>query len=302
MMKVNLHTQIAGINFSNPVLVASGTFGYGDETADLVDVSKIGGIITKTVTLEPRQGNPPPRIAEVTGGMLNAIGLQNVGLEKFISEKLPGLRKMKTKLIVSVAGETESEYIEIIKRLSSESGIAAFELNLSCPNLRKRIICADKKLVEDILRGVKNASKLPVIAKLSPNVEDIAETARAAKISGADALTVANTFTGMAIDVKTWKPKLANITGGMSGPAIKPMALRCVWEVCRNVDIPVIACGGIATAEDAVEFILAGARAVTVGTANFADPQSPVKIAAGIGEYLKKRKLESLSDIIGMMR
>ena len=303
-MKPDISTNIAGIAFKNPVLVASGTFGYGDEISDLVDVSRIGGIITKTITLEARQGNPPPRIAEVTGGILNAIGLQNIGVERFIQEKLPVLKNIKTALIVSIAGETESEYIEVAAKLNAcgQTCISAIELNLSCPNLRKRVICADKELVASIIQGVKKVISIPVIAKLSPNVEDIAETARLAKEAGADALTVANTFTGMAIDLKTWKPKLANITGGMSGPAIKPLALRCVWEVCRKVNIPVIACGGIMTADDAVEFMLAGARAVTVGTANFTDPEVPVKIADGISKYLKERKLNSLSDVIGMMK
>lgn len=301
-MKINLETSIAGIRLKNPVLVASGTFGYGDDITDLVDVSKLGGIITKTITLKPKKGNPPPRIAEVAGGILNAIGLQNIGLEKFLSEKLPALRKLKTAVIVSIAGETENEYIELAAALNKEQGIAGIELNLSCPNLQKKLICRDRELVAGITREVKSRADIPVIAKLSPQLEDVAETARIAKEHGADAVMVGNTFAGMSIDINTWKPRLANVTGGMSGPAIKPLALKCVWDVCRTVDIPVIACGGISTAEDAVEFFLTGARAVTVGTANFIDPEAGVRIAEGLERYLKDRKLGSLSEIIGMMR
>jgi dihydroorotate dehydrogenase (NAD+) catalytic subunit len=298
-MKINTSAKIGPIDLRNPVLVASGTFGYGDEAADLVQAGKLGGIITKTITLHPKQGNPPPRIAEVTGGMLNSIGLQNVGAEAFVREKLPALRKLDACLIVSIAGETAEEYGAVAEIIGKEKGVAALELNLSCPNLKKKIVCMDEMLVAGIIGKVKAAANLPVIAKLSPHVTDISETAALCKSSGADAVTLVNTFTGMAVDIKTWKPKLANVTGGMSGPALKPLALRCVYEVFKNVDIPILACGGIMTAEDAIEFFLAGACAVSVGTANFTDPLAPIKIAQGIVNYLKSMKLSSLGQIIG---
>ena len=301
-MEINSSTHIGPIDLRNPVLVASGTFGYGDEISDIVQADKLGGIITKTITLHPKQGNPPPRIAEVTGGLLNSIGLQNIGAEAFVREKLPALRQLDTRIIVSIAGETAEEYEAAAKIISKEKGVSAFELNLSCPNLKKQIVCFDEMLVADIIRKVKAASELPVIAKLSPHVTDIARTAALCKSSGADAVSLVNTFTGMAVDIRTWKPKIANVTGGLSGPAVKPLALRCVYEVFRRVDIPILGCGGIMTAGDAVEFFLAGASAVCIGTANFTDPLAPVKIAKGIVDYMKSMKLSSLEQLIGKIK
>lgn len=301
-MKIDLSVNVGGLELKNPVLTASGTFGYGDESADLVPVKKLGGIVTKTITLRPKPGNPPPRLAEVKGGILNAIGLQNMGADRFVSERLPALSRLGTKVIVSVAGETAEDYAGAAARLAGKAGVDAVELNLSCPNLKKRLVCFDTALVADIISRVKKAVPVPVFAKLSPHIEDIAATAELCREAGADAVTLVNTFTGMAVDCKTWRPKLANVTGGMSGPAIKPLALRCVWEVCGKVRIPVIACGGIATAEDAVEFLLAGASAVTVGTANFTDIMSPVKIVRGLEKYLKGRKLSSVNEIIGKIK
>ena len=291
--------NFAGIKCKNPVFVASGTFGYGYEAADLTDINSIGAIITKTITLSPKAGNPPPRLAEVTSGILNSIGLQNVGVAAFCRDKLPLLQKLKTPVIVSIAGETAADYAAVARALNGKNGIAAIELNLSCPNLKKQIICQNAQLVNQIISRVKKACYYPVIAKLSPQVADIGALGILAESSGADALSVANTFPGMAINVNTFRPKISTVTGGMSGPAIKPLALRCVWETARRVRIPVLGGGGIATGSDAIEFILAGARAVSAGTANFIDPQAPATIAAEIAEYMKKKNISSLSDITG---
>ena len=291
--------NFAGIKCKNPVFVASGTFGYGYEVADLMDVNSIGAIITKTVTFLPKAGNPPPRLAEVTSGILNSIGLQNVGVEAFCRNKLPLLEKLKIPVIVSIAGETAADYAAIERALNGKKGIAAIELNLSCPNLKKQIICQNTQLVNQIISGVKKACDYPVIAKLSPQVTDIGALALIAENAGADALSVANTFPGMAINIDTFRPKISTVTGGMSGPAIKPLALRCVWETARRARIPVLGGGGIASGSDAVEFIIAGARAVSVGTANFIDPQAPLKIAAEIAQYMKSKKISSLSELTG---
>jgi dihydroorotate dehydrogenase (NAD+) catalytic subunit len=300
-MKIDTSITIAGIRFPNPVLTASGTFGYGDEIGDLVPLKELGGIITKTVTLRPRAGNPPPRLAEVRGGMLNTIGLQNVGVERFLNEKWPALRRLPVPVVISIAGETAEEYIAVADCLR-RSGACAVELNLSCPNLQKKIVCQDRRLVESIIKGVKKTVPFPVIAKLSPQVADIAVLGRSAEKAGADALSLVNTFPGMAINIRTWRPKLAVVTGGMSGPGIKPLALKCVWETCRSVGIPVIGGGGIMEWSDAVEFLLAGAAAVSVGTASFADPLAPVAVARGIRAYLEEHKLRALSEIIGKLK
>lgn len=301
-MKPDLSVNIASIKLKNPVLVASGTFGYGDEIRDLVDVSKFGAIITKTITLKPKQGNPPPRLAEVTAGILNTIGLQNVGLEKFVVEKLPHLLKFDVPVIVSIAGETSEEYVRIAAELNNQKGISAIELNLSCPNLQKKIICRDSDLVADIVKSVLKVIKVPIITKLSPQVVDLAGLALLCEISGASAISVVNTFPAMAIDIKTWKPKLSTITGGLSGPCIKPIALKCVWDVYQKVKAPIIGGGGIMTSDDAIEFFLAGATAVSVGTANFINPNIPLKIVEGIRKYMESKKMESLKNITGKIK
>lgn len=298
-MKHTLATRIGAIALENPVLAASGTFGYGDEIADLLDLGALGGIITKTVTREPRPGNPPPRICEVTGGMINAIGLQNIGVDRFVSEKLPGLRKIPGALIVSIAGHSVGEYVETAHRLDGARGIDGIELNLSCPNLQKKIISQDAKLVRAIVRAVTTAVRVPVIAKLSPQVADIAVMAETAMEAGAAALALVNTFPAMAIDIETRRPKIAIVAGGMSGPAIKPMAVRAVWEAYRRTKAPIIGGGGIMTADDAIEFLLAGASAVSVGTANFIDVQAPAKILAGIEAYLRRKKIASVKALVG---
>jgi dihydroorotate dehydrogenase (NAD+) catalytic subunit len=298
----DISTTIAGITFKNPVLVASGTFGYGNELADLLPLRQLGGIITKTLTITPRPGNPPPRIAEVTGGMLNTIGLQNVGIDTFIEDSWDALARIGVPVIISIAGGTADEYAAAVRRLNGIQGMAGIELNLSCPNLQKKIICQDQQLVREIVESAVAHSTVPVIAKLSPMVQDIAGLAETVRQAGAAALSLVNTFPGMAIDIATWKPKLSTISGGMSGPAIKPLALRCVWEVARQVALPVIGGGGISSASDAIEFFLAGAAAVSIGTANFTDPRSPLTIAAGINAYLQARHIASLDGIIGKMK
>lgn len=299
---MNTITNIAGIKFNTPVITASGTFGYGGEIRDLLDISKIGGIITKTITLKPKQGNSSPRLAEVTSGLLNSIGLQNVGIDRFIKEKWPGLIKLPTTIVVSIAGQDMDEYVQLVKILNSLPGLKGIELNLSCPNLQKQIICHDIELVKRIVNKTSKVSKLPIIVKLSPLVTNLSHLAVVAKDAGAKALSLVNTFPGMAIDINTWKPKLSTVTGGMSGPAIKPLALRCVWEVYKNTRMPIIGGGGIMTGADAIEFLLAGASAVSIGTANFIDPRASVEITNDIVKYLENKKLKSLTEIIGKVK
>ena len=298
-MKTNLNVEFAGIKLKNPVLTASGTFGYGYELADLIPLEKLGGIVTKTITLEPRLGNAQPRIAEVASGMLNTIGLQNIGVKAFCEEPLDKLSKLGVPVFVSVAGASLSEYVETAKILAKQKGISAIELNLSCPNLKKKIICHDLPLMKNIIKGVKKVSKVPVIAKLSPLVNNIAELALAAQNAGADGLTLANTYPAMAIDVKTFKPKLSTIKGGMSGACIKPMSVRCVYDAYQTVKIPIIGCGGIMTGEDAVEFMLAGAKAVSIGTASLVSPKSLIEIIDGVEKILSDKKIKSVKEIIG---
>lgn len=303
-----LFTNLAGIKMKNPVMVASGTFGYGEEYKELIDLDKLGAIVTKTITLKPRMGNPPPRIVETAAGMLNAVGLQNVGLNVFLKEKLPGLKKItSTPVIVSVGGESIFEYVKIVEELNKIGTIAGIELNISCPNVRfqkkntklkgRKIFSQDEKVTYKLVSKVRKATKLPLIVKLSPNVTDITLIARAAEKAGADVLSLINTPLGMAVDVTTRKPELANITGGLSGPAIKPIALRMVWEVTNTVKLPVIAMGGIMNAADAIEFFIIKASAVAVGAGNFINPQTPLKIVEGIADYLKKNKIKCLKDL-----
>jgi dihydroorotate dehydrogenase (NAD+) catalytic subunit len=300
-MKPNLSIDFLGIKLKNPVLSASGTFGYGYELADLIPLKKLGAIITKTITLEPCYGNAQPRIAEVASGMLNTIGLQNIGVRAFVKEPLEQLKKIGVPVIVSVAGASVKEYVETIKILSVQEAISAVELNLSCPNLKKKIICHDLPLVKDVIRSVKKVSKIPIIAKLSPQVTDIAELALCSQNVGADGLTLANTYPAMAIDVKTFKYKLSTVKGGMSGPCIKPMSVRCVYDAYQKIYIPIIGCGGIQTGEDALEFMLAGARVISVGSASLVSPKRLIEIICEMENVLKERNIKDVQEVIGML-
>lgn len=299
----SLSTNIAGIKMKNPVMVASGTFGYGEECKELVNLNKLGAIVTKTITLKRKSGNPPPRIVETAAGMLNAIGLENVGLDLFLKEKLPALKKVtSTPIIVSVGGESIEEYAKITNELSKSRGVVGIELNISCPNVKlqlqgKKNFSQDANATYKLVSSVRKVTKLPLIVKLSPNVTDITQIARSAKDGGADAISLINTLLGMAVDIHTMKPKLANLTGGLSGPAIKPIAVRMVWEIANTVNIPIIAMGGIMNAYDALEFFIVKATAVAVGVGNFVDPHSPLKIVEGIKNYLKERKIRHLKDL-----
>jgi dihydroorotate dehydrogenase (NAD+) catalytic subunit len=299
----DLSVTIAGVKFSNPVLVASGTFGYGEEYGKLIDLSALGGIVCKSVTLLPREGNPPPRTVETPSGMLNAIGLTNNGVDRFIQEKLPFLQKQNTRIIVNVAGGTLEEYVEVVRRLSCCRGIDMLEINISCPNVKEGGLAFGAKCesAHSCIKQVKEKSKFPIIAKLSPNVTDITEIARAVEDAGADAISLINTLVGMAIDVEKRRPILGNVTGGLSGPAIKPVALAMVWKVSKSVKVPVIGLGGIMNTRDALEFFLAGASMIQIGTANFVDPQTPIKIVNGLNGYLKDKKLARITDLAGKL-
>jgi dihydroorotate dehydrogenase (NAD+) catalytic subunit len=302
-VKIDLSVEIAGVKLANPILTASGTCGYGEELADLYDLSQLGGIVTKTITVEPRQGHPPPRTAEVQAGMLNAIGLANVGVDRFIDEKLKFLEKFKTVVVVNVAGARLDEYVEIAGRLADCPRADMVELNFSCPNVEAGMeIARSAALAEKAVGAVKKVFPRPVVAKLSPNVTDIAEIARACENGGADALSLINTLVGMAVDINTFRPRLTNGTGGLSGPAIKPVAVAMVHQVCRAVTIPVIGIGGIADWRDVVEFILCGATAVQVGTALFVEPDAPLKIVKGLKKFLKENKLQQINDLRGKLR
>jgi dihydroorotate dehydrogenase (NAD+) catalytic subunit len=305
----SLSVSLGKLKLANPVIVASGTFGYGREYQDLVPLKKLGAIITKTITLKPRAGNSPPRIAETYQGILNAIGLENPGLDAFIREKLPFLRKTGIPVIVSIAGETPGEFARLARRLSKSSPwIAALELNISCPNLSKkgngaRLIGQDAKAAYKTVKAVKAATELPVITKLSPNVTDITEIAKAAQGAGSDILSLVNTFAAMAVDIKTGKPKLGNIKGGLSGPAIKPQALWMLWQVFQALKgkTPLIGMGGIMNTRDALEFIICGASAVATGTANFINPRASVEIVRGIEKYLEKNKIRNIKRLAGTL-
>lgn len=299
----DLAVTIAGVELKNPVMTASGTFGSGVEYSDFVDLSRLGAVVTKGVSDVPWEGNPVPRVAEVYGGMLNAIGLQNPGVEVFCQRDILYLKQFDTKIVVNVCGHTEQEYVRVVDRLADEP-VDLLEINISCPNVKAGGITfgTNPRGVENITRELKRHAKQPLIMKLSPNVTDIAEIARAAEAGGADAVSLINTLTGMKIDVNRRTFVLANKTGGMSGPAVKPVAVRMVYQVAQAVQIPVIGMGGIASAEDALEFILAGATAVSVGTANFYDPEATVKIADGLERYLQEQKIDSIRDLIGAVR
>lgn len=300
----DLSVSLGRIHLKNPVLVASGTFGYGEEYQDLVEAAQLGGIITKAVTLEPREGNPPPRLAETPAGLLNSIGLENPGIEVFLKEKLPKLRKLKTRIIVNIAGEKKTEYLDLAEKLDRETGIDALEVNISCPNVQEGglVFGTRADLAFSLVKGLRQATDLPLIVKLTPNVTDVTEIAQAAKEGGAEALSLINTILGMAIDVNSRRSKIGAITGGLSGPAIRPVAVRMVHQTFQKVDLPLIGMGGIACAEDALEFVLAGATAVAVGTANLVDPTISLKIIEGLRQYLKKGGVHSFQSLIGTLR
>jgi dihydroorotate dehydrogenase (NAD+) catalytic subunit len=300
-MDLELAVNLGGIVMANPVAVASGTFGYGREYEDYLDIAGLGAVIVKGTTLEPRPGNPPPRILETAAGMLNAIGLENPGVEVFITEYLPYLVQKKVTVIVNIAGNTLEEYAAIAARLEGCPGIAGIELNISCPNVKQGGLQfgTDPLMVKQVVAAVKARTSLPVMPKLSPNVSDIVAIARAAQEGGADALSMINTLMGMAIDVKTRRPVLANVFGGLSGPAIKPVALRMIYQVAQQVDIPILGGGGIMNTTDALEFILAGASAVSVGTGNFVNPQLAGEIVLGLQKYMLDNGLHNLQDMVG---
>ena len=298
---MNTQVEIAGVTFRNPVMTASGTFGSGMEYADFVDLNKLGAVVTNGGANVPWPGNPTPRVAEVYGGMLNAIGLQNPGIDVFLERDIPFLKKYDTRIIVNVCGKTVEDYVEVVERLSHEEAVSMLEINVSCPNVKEGAIAFGQKAdaLYQITHQIKRHARQPVIMKLSPNVTDITEMARAAEAAGADALSLINTITGMKIDIHRRKFAIANRTGGMSGPAIKPIAVRMVYQAAQAVQIPVIGMGGIATAEDAIEFLLAGASAVSIGAMNFVNPYTTLEVIQGIEQYMEKYHVEKVTDLIG---
>lgn len=300
----DLRVRIGSLKMQNPVMTASGTFGYAREFANLMNLHRLGAVIVKGISLDPRAGNPPPRVVETACGMLNAIGLENVGVDRFITEKMPYLNGLQVPAIVNILGDSIEEYKVITDRLAGVQGVSAIEVNISCPNVKKGGVAfgTDPDMARAVTKAVKEVSDYPVIVKLSPNVSDIAQVAEAVEDGGADSVSLINTLIGMAIDLKTKKPLLANVIGGLSGPAIKPVALRMVYQVAQRVSIPVIGIGGIDTAEDALEYIVAGATAVQVGTANFINPRASEEVVEGIGEYVLKEKLPSIRELIGTLQ
>jgi dihydroorotate dehydrogenase (NAD+) catalytic subunit len=302
--KRNMAVAIGRLELKNPVMTASGTFGYGEEYAPYVDLNRLGAIVVKGLSLEPRAGNPSPRIMETPCGMLNAVGLQNIGVKAFIREKLPFLRQFDVPVIVNIFGESVEEYGKVAEILSRAEGVHALEANISCPNVKKGGITfgANPDMAAGVTRRIKTSTEMPVIVKLTPNVTDIAEIAERVEDAGADAISLINTLTGMSVDVEGRIPHLRNITGGLSGPAIRPIALRMVWQVVSRVSIPVIGLGGIMTARDALEFFIVGARAVQVGTAHFVHPQACVDILEGIESYLERHQMNDIHDVIGTLR
>lgn len=300
---MNLSVKIANATFQNPVTVASGTFGHAQKYYNLEEVKKLGAIVPKTVTFHPQVGNPPVRIWETPSGMVNAIGIENPGIDGFIQTKLPNFKKIGVPLIISILGHNPQEFVGIMEKLNGQDGIAAIELNLSCPNLQhKTLVAQDAQATQEIVKQIKTISKFPVIAKLSPNVTDIGEIALAAEAGGADAISLINTFTAMAIDIKTRQSRIGNFTGGLSGPAIRPIALAMVHQVYKSVKIPVIGMGGIANADDALEFMIAGATMVAVGTMNFVNPRAPLDVLEGIVHYMKENKITDIQEIIGSLK
>lgn len=303
MSDIQTSVNLCGIELKNPVMTASGTFGSGAEYCEFVDLNKLGAVVTKGVANVPWAGNPTPRVAEVYGGMLNAVGLQNPGIDVFCERDIPFLKQYDTRIIVNVCGKSLTDYLEVVERLADEP-VDMLEINISCPNVREGGIAfgQDPKLVEAFTSDIKRIAKQPVIMKLSPNVTDITETARAAEAGGADCLSLINTLTGMKIDINRRSFVLANKTGGMSGPAIHPIAVRMVYQAAQAVRLPLIGMGGISTAEDAIEMILAGATAVSVGTANFADPKATEKIVTGIEDYMRKYNVKDIRELIGAVK
>ncbi len=300
----SLSVNIASLKLKNPVMTASGTFGYGEEYAEFIDLNKLGAIVVKGLSITPRPGNPTPRVVETPAGMLNAIGLQNIGVKAFVKDKLPFLRQFNVPVIANFFGDTVQEYVSAAGELSKAKGVDALEINISCPNKQEGWIVfgTDPKSMDHVISEVRKATDLPLIVKLSPNVTDIGRMARVAENAGADALSVMNTITGMVVDIRRRKPVLANNTGGLSGPAIRPVAVRMVWETCKAVSIPVIGMGGIMTAGDALEFLIAGAGAIAVGTANFINPVATLEIIEGIEKFLAEEGISDINDIIGSLR
>jgi len=304
MSEVDLSIDLAGLHLNNPIIAASGTFGYGEEFERFTELRRIGGICVKGTSAQPIDGNLPPRLFPTASGMLNSIGLENVGVDAFIRDKMPFLRSADCAVFVNVFGFNEDEYAEVVDKLNACEGIAAYELNISCPNTKHggMVFGQSPQLTQELTKMLKARSRRPVIVKLSPNVTDITELARSAEDGGADALTVANTFLGMAIDTDTFRPRIQTITGGLSGPAIRPITLRMVYQCSHAVKIPIIGLGGITKTEDAVEYLLAGAAAVQVGTANFYNPKAPLDILRGLDKFLKAKRLKSVSDLVGKMK
>jgi dihydroorotate dehydrogenase (NAD+) catalytic subunit len=300
----DLSVTVGSVRLKNPVLAASGTFGYGLEFLPFLELGQLGGIVTKGLSPRPRKGNPPERIVETPAGMLNAIGLQNIGVDAFLSDRLPSLRAHDTAIVANVFGETQDEYVEVCEKIDAGSGVAAIELNVSCPNTEAGGMCFGNDAVSlaRITRACRRATRLPLWVKLSPNVTDIRETARAAEAEGADAVSLVNTFVAMVVDVERRRPVLANVSGGLSGPAIRPLAVSMTWQVRGAVRLPIIGMGGIMTAHDAMEFILAGATAVQVGTANFVNPRATVDVAEGLESWLRDRAVASVRELVGTLQ
>jgi dihydroorotate dehydrogenase (NAD+) catalytic subunit len=301
---MNLSVQIGTLRLQNPVMVASGTFGYGAEYAQLLDLNQLGAVVVKGIRLHPVRGNPTPRTAEVTSGMLNAIGLQGPGVDGFIKKYWPFLKKLKVPVIINIWGTTVDEYAEVARRFDALGGVGALELNVSCPNIKEggAQFGADMKLLAQVVAACRRATKLPLITKLSPNVVRILPFAKVAEDAGSDALSIMNSYPAMAIDIETRKPKLANVTGGLTGPCIKPIAIKLVWEAANAVKIPIIGMGGIQNAADAIEFMMAGATAVAVGTANFYEPQTPLQVIAGLREFMQKHGVKDVREITGSVQ
>lgn len=306
-MDTKLAVKLGKLNLKNPVILASGTCGFGKEMEGLIDINKLGAIVTKTITLDKMEGNPPPRVVETPGGLLNSIGLDNGGLKNFLFEKISYLEKLKIPVIVSIAGNNIGEFKKLAKELSAIPCVSAIEVNLSCPNVIHKsakfsLPAQDAKAVEKIISGLRKTTARTLLAKLSPNVTDIKEIAKAAESAGADAVSLINTYPGMLVDIKTMKPRLGGVTGGLSGPCIKPLALKCVRDASRAVKIPVIGMGGIMSADDAIEFILCGASAIQVGTANFVNPRAGFEIIDGIRKYLEKNKIKNIRSLVGKLK
>ncbi|MBF0385540.1 MAG: dihydroorotate dehydrogenase [Candidatus Omnitrophica bacterium] len=300
---MNLQVKIKDAIFDNPVCVASGTWSYEEKYSDAKKIRKLGAIIPKTFTLNRQQGNPPPRVAETASGMINSIGIENEGADYFISDKLPQLKKLRVPIILSISGKTTDEFILLAEKLNSDGEIKGIEINLSCPNLGHKVLVAqDARLTEETVTAVRKVSRHILIAKLSPNVTDITEIAKSAETAGADAVSLVNTFNALAIDIKTRKSKIGNITGGLSGPAIKPAALYMVYKTRQAIRLPIIAMGGIADSADALEFIIAGANMVAVGTASFLNPEAPLEVLSGIEKYMKENKINNISALTGSLK